>query len=259
MPTKSRLSFPTKFAREQNYYEVKNGTKMYIFDHITQFIYKVSFKLGQVSGDGLDEYVYKSYSSVEKRFFVNNYDILFSRRDYREVGAPATEYYKCQVNTAPREKNLDGTPDYTNAQIPFERRISPDYESYTFLNDQLVYDPQLDDMAFRNKKGFDILKTGITEAIAPNLGVTYPVVATSTASVSESLAENSDKTEVFLDYATQKSLSESVMKDKAWIRRFAQKHFLFIFKANNVNPTPRIFYGFPVKELRIHPYDQVKY
>ena len=259
MPTKSRLSFPTKFAREQNYYEVKDGTKMYIFDQITQFIYKVSFKLGQVAGDGLDEYVFKSYSSVEKKFFLSNYDILFARRTYREVGAPADVDYLCQVNAAPT-KFISTVPkvyDYTGAKIVQNRRISEDYESYTFLNDQLVYDPQLVHLAFRGKKEFDIL--GTTSMDAHGNFPSYLVGPTDTGSMTATDAQNQAKVERFIPYNDQKVIADDIMKDKAWIRRFAQKHFLFIFRSNNVNPSPRILYGFPVKDLRIHPYDQVKY
>lgn len=259
MPTKSRLSFPTKFAREQNYYEVKDGTKMYLFDQITQFIYKVSFKLGQVAGDGLDEYVFKSYSSVEKQFFLSNYDILFARRTYREVGAPPNDPYLCQVNAAPTARNPDGSLNYTSAKITQDRRISELYESYTFLNDQLVYDPQLVHLAFRGKKEFDILGSTALDAQTPPQGPSYIVGATDTGSMTATDTDNQAKVEVFIPYDDQKKIADDIMKDKAWIRRFAQKHFLFIFRSNNVNKNPRILYGFPVKDLRIHPYDQVKY
>lgn len=233
MSTKQRLGFPTKFAKEQNTYEVKDGTKMFLFDHITQFIYRVSFKLGQVSGDGLDEYVSKSYSSVEKKFKVDNYDILFARRDFREAGT--TDWF-CQVN----DSNLADQ----------SKRWNVDHESYVFLNDQLMYDPQLGENAYKNKKMLEInLSSNLTPA--PEYLVSHSNLNTQT--------QNRNKVEKFDSYMDQRSLANSVMKNKTWIKRFAQKHFLMIFRSNNVMQDPRIFYGFPIKSLRYHPYDQVKY
>ena len=235
MSAKQRLGFPTKFAKEQNFYEVKDGTKMYLFDQVTQFIYKVSFKLGQVSGDGLDEYVSQSYSSVEKKFKVDNYDILFARRDFKDPNVAANEpvyTWKSQVNANITYSN----PSY---------RYNVDHESYLFLNDQLVYDPQLGTSAYKNKSVLDIQSPGLT----------YPVTATNHGTQAQNVA----KVETFIPYVDQRNLSNSIMKNKAWIRKFAQKHFLMIFRSNNVMEDPRIFYGFPIKDLRYHPYDQVKY
>jgi len=240
MAAKQRLGFPTKFAKEQNFYEVKakdeksTPTKMYIFDQVTQFIYKVSFKLGQVSGDGLDEYVSQSYSSVEKKFKVDNYDILFARRDFKDPNVDANSpvaTYKSQVNAD---------------NVPSAYRYNEDHESYLFLNDQLVYDPQLGKNAFSKTKSVLDIETP---------GQTYPVGST----VHGSQADNQAKVETFIPYEDQKNLSDSIMKNKAWIRKFAQKHFLMIFRSNNVMEDPRIFYGFAIKDLRYHPYDQVKY
>lgn len=245
--SKTRLTFPTEFAREQNSYVVKDGTKMYLFDERTQFIYKISFKLGHVSGDGLDKYVEKSYSAVEKKYYVDNYDILFSRRDFRETGAAATEPYFCQVND-------EQSPDVRWQEFSFDssgnRKVN---DCYIFLNDQLVYDPQLDKLAFRqDKKTFDILDSATT---FDGFGPTFPV---NNADATKEAAERA-KVEVFNSYADQLVSSKEQMSDKTWIRRFAQKHFLLIFKANHINPNPRVFYGFPIKDLRIHPFDQQKY
>jgi len=245
--SKTRLTFPTEFAREQNSYVVKDGTKMYLFDERTQFIYKISFKLGHVSGDGLDKYVEKSYSAVEKKFYVDNYDILFSRRDFRETGALATDPYFCQVNDIQ-------APDVRWQEYRFDSSGNKQViNSYIFLNDQLVYDPQLDKLAFRaDKKTFDILSSASTFDGHP------PTFKIDNADATKQAAERA-KVEIFDSYADQLISSKEQMADKTWIRRFAQKHFLLIFKANHVNPNPRVFYGFPIKELRIHPYDQQKY
>jgi hypothetical protein len=237
MAAKQRLGFPTKFAKEQNTYEVKDGTKMFLFDHVSQFIYRVSFKLGQVSGDGLDEYVSKNYSAVEKKFLIDNYDILFARRDFRgypDTTSDSTKTWFCQVN----DSNLS---DQT-------KRWNVDHESYIFLNDQLMYDPQLGETAFKNKK-----MIGINTTVG---GAEYPVSVTS---LNNDATKNQLKVEKFDTYKDQRTLANTIMKDKTWIKRFAQKHFLMIFRSNNVMPDPRIFYGFPIKSLRYHPYDQVKY
>ena len=155
-----RLTFPTKFAKEQNTYFVKDRLKMYLFDHTTQYIFQISFVLGEISSTGLDKYVYEKYSA----------------RD-------------------------------------------------TFLNDQLVYDSQLGYDAFNINKA----------AITVSSGGTYS------------------------SYANQLATSKKVMRDKEWITKFAQKHFLLIFKANNLNETPKILYGFRMKDMRDHPYDKFKY
>lgn len=188
-----RLSFPTKFAKEQTSYFIPDKSRLYLFDNLIQFIYKLSFNLGSINKDGLDDYVYNAYSLQDKKFFITNPEILFARRDY--------------VNT-----NND-----TVNQVELEK-------GYTFLNDQLVYDPQLGDNAFRNKA-----LVNVTTAGRP-----------------------------FVPYNTQLSLSRSIMKNKLWIKRFAQKHFLLVFKSNELNDNPRIFYGVPMKQLRAHPYDKVK-
>jgi hypothetical protein len=112
-------------------------------------------------------------------------------------------------------------------------------------------------LGFRGKKEFDILGTTSTDVYGQF--PTYLVGPTDTGSMTATDADNQAKVERFIPYDEQKEIADHIMKDKAWIRRFAQKHFLFIFRSNNVNKNPRILYGFPVKDLRIHPYDQVKY
>lgn len=189
-----RLTFPTQFAKQQNTYFIENKIRMYLIDNTIQFIYKVSFNLGEINKDGLDNYVFNAYSLQEKKFSITNPEILFSKRDY-----------------------IDRSGDTVN-QVSLNN-------GYTFLNDQLVYDSQMGDNAFRNKSDVTVTTAGKT----------------------------------FVPYSEQLSRSHKIMKNKSWIKRFAQKHFLLIFKSNELNDDPRIFYGVPVKSLRSHPYDQMKY
>jgi len=189
-----RLSFPTQFTKEQNTYFIDNKTRMYLFDNSIQFIYKMSFNLGEINEDGLDDYVFNAYSLKEKKFFITNPEILFAKRDYI---------------------NING--DTVNQVVLGN--------GYTFLNDQVVYDPQAGEDAFRNKAAVTVTTAGKT----------------------------------FVPYTDQLAISRKIMKDKTWIRRFAQKHFLIIFKSNELNQNPRIFYGVPIKYLRLHPYDKLKY
>ena len=166
---------------------------MYLFDHTTQYIFQISFVLGEISSTGLDKYVYEKYSAREKLQVFTDEEILFSRRNYTD-----------SLNNTVNQVATDG---------------------YTFLNDQLVYDSQLGYDAFNINKA----------AITVSSGGTYS------------------------SYANQLATSKKVMRDKEWITKFAQKHFLLIFKANNLNETPKILYGFRMKDMRDHPYDKFKY
>ena len=206
-----RLTFPTKFAKEQNTYFVRNNTRIALFDNNIQFIYKLSFKLGAINNDGVDEYVFSSYTGEEKKFFITTSEIVFSRRDY--VDAEGNN-----VNQIVTNKYIE----------KFNEHVS----GYTFLNDQIVYDPQMQDNAFRNKA---------------TINVTGP------------------SGRGFKSYADQLTIANNVMKEKVWMRKYAQKHFMIIFKSNELNtptdstPGPRIYYGVPIKDLREHPYDRTKY
>lgn len=193
-----RLSFPTQFTKEQNTYFIENKTRMYLFDNAIQFIYKMSFNLGEIQHDGLDDYVFNAYSLEEKKFFITNPEILFARRDYVDING-----------------------DTVN-------QVLPNNGGYTFLNDQVVYDPQVGDDVFRNKAVVNVQNVTTTG-------------------------------KSFVPYTQQLAVSRKIMKNKAWIRRFAQKHFVIIFKSNELNENPRIFYGVPLKYVRIHPYDKLKY
>ena len=124
---------------------------------------------------------------------------------------------------------------FSNEEIVFSRRTYTDSngdtvnqvgtDGYTFLNDQLLYDAQLGYDAFNINK----------DLITVSAGGTYST------------------------YPEQLAASKYIMRDKEWITKFAQKHFLLIFKANNLNQTPKVLYGFRMRDLRDHPYDKFKY
>ena len=256
----SRLKFPSRFAKAQIKFTVENGQRIHLFDTTTQFIYKVGFNVGEIEQYGLptilqhyypdipfqpyetdvkypvsklyslDNYIEKTYTIEEKTYQPSKYveNLLFS---LRTLGAPAVD----QV-------------DEFGANFYEDDEKQLDNGNYTFLIDQIVYDAQLKDTVFMKNSTYVINVK--SDAVSNTVGQNHPVYDP----VGVTIDRNS-----FVPYAQQKTIANNIMKDKMWIKRFADKHYLIIFKPNNVNLNPRILFGVPISTFRVHPNDDTRY
>lgn len=101
-----------------------------------------------------------------------------------------------------------------------ERPGQQNGQLYQFLNDQVVYDSQLEDFAFEK-----------------------PLLT-----FEDSLSNENTRAE-----------SKEIMRKNYWLKRFAEKLFLIVFRANHLQPKPKVLFGFEMKNLRENKVDQNKW
>jgi len=269
-----RTQFPSRLALSQIKYNVKNGTRMYLFDTVTQFIHKVSFNIGEVEEYGVPNYVvytnpYKTNQPntdvkypVSKLYSLKNY-INMSYTEKEKTHFPTNYFenitFSLRTTAAPGPTQQDEW--YNNYYEEDEVQLTS--TSYTFFIDQLVYDPQLKERAFLkndNKFAINIKSDAISNASSVNANT----ASDPTPSVN-SYHPVYDKNPVaysrdsFVPFAEQKVISANIMRDKKWLKLFADKHYLAVFKANNINKNPRVLFGVLLEDIRALGNDTSRY
>ena len=265
--------FPSRLATSQLKYTVPNGTRMFLFDTVTQFIHKVSFNVGEVEEYGVPNYVvytnpYKTNQPntdvkypVSKLYSLKNY-INNSYTESEKTYFP-TKYFEnltfsLRTLAAPGANQVDewSNPYYTEDETQL---TSTDY---TFYIDQLVYDAQLKETAFRKTDRYvlNIKSDAISNASSLNANTASdPHPSPNSYNAAYDKDPVSYARDSFVPYEDQKTISADIMKDKMWVKRFADKHYLIIFKANNVNKNPRVLFGVKLSDLRALPNDGTRY
>jgi len=144
--------------------------------------------------------------------------------------------------------------DYIKNNAPGPITTTGIRNNHSFYLDELIYDAQLGFDAFRQVNEW--------EEFQVNSCVTYlrhhQILEYETTVAENAKHENlmktfpADTTGKFSSLENGLDFSQRVLKKHAWIKDYAEKHFLLIFHLNytDKNFIPKYLYGFPVWEVR---------
>lgn len=255
----NRLQFPSRFAKAQIRYRVNTGDRIYLYDLTTQFIYKVGFNVGEIEQYGLPRILMHYYPNLPYQPYEESvkYPVskLYSLNDYiRKLYSVEETILKPSAlveNTIFSLRTLDppsagqedefGNPYYADG----DKQLNDNY--YEFYADQLIYDAQLKETVFmkENKFVLNIKNDAVSNAAGSHL-VYDPVGVT--------ILRNT-----FVPYAQQKTIANDIMVKNKWAKNHADKHYLCLFKPNNVALSPRILIGLTIESLRQVKKDDTRY
>lgn len=94
---------------------------------------------------------------------------------------------------------------------------------YVFYNDQLIYDAQLGDYSFLEKE------------------------------------DVSQLTSTFIPYSQAKEEADEILFYHRFVKTFAERKFLIVFRGNINQPKPSHLYGFLIKDIRENKLDRFKW
>lgn len=256
-----RLKFPTQVAQRQVQYFLPKGTRMYMFDVRSQAISKITFNIGEIESFTIPEewdyyYANRPYQPhseekypVSKLYSLNNYiDMLYTVEEKTYHPSKYIENLVFSERTLSAPSPGQTTPTGQDLYKAGDKQL--DDTGYTFYIDQLVYDAQLKENVFLkdNKYSLNIANDRISNA--SSVGTSHPIYDPVGVTISR---------DVFLPFAQQKTIAADIMKDKMWLKRFADKHYLAVFKSNIVDLKPRVLFGVKLEELRAHFTDDTRY
>lgn len=259
--------FPSFFAKEQNIFKVKTGEKIHLFDLKKQFVTKVSFNVGEIETYGLPTVLGHYYPDLPYQPYETEVKYPVSR--LYSLESYVNRFYNAEERVSHASKFLENTRfslrtlDAPNVEHKdsFGNNLYNDNDTqlvsdgYKFLIDQLVYDPQLRGKVFlKDSTQFDInIKsdaiTNITSAAHPVFDVKNTPFPTTGVNYTR---------DSFVPYAQQKAIAEQIMNVRPWLKRYADKHYLILFKPNNVDENPKVLFGVTLSSLREYVRDDTK-
>lgn len=270
----SRLTFPTWVAQAQVMYYLPKGTKIYLLDNSKQSISKITFNIGEIETRVVENYtefvneivnpqgeiVRLPYQTnqpdqtdvkypVSQLYSLNNYiDMMYTTEEklYHPSKYPENIAFSERTLAAPSANHVN--PTGQDLYSAGDKQLTD--SGYTFYMDQLVYDAQLKEKVFLKDDKYFLNIASDRISNASSLGTYHEVYDP----VGVTIARDS-----FVPFSQQKTIAENIMKDKMWIKRFADKHYLAVFKSNNVLLNPRLFYAVSLEELRSHFTDDTRY
>lgn len=271
----SRLTFPTWVAQAQVMYYLPKGTRIYLLDNTKQSISKITFNIGNVETQVVENHPVFTFEITDasgnalknpyqinqpntdvkypigKLYSLNNY-IDMSYSTHEKTGIPSSYIenivFSERTLAAPSANHVNPTGQYLYSAGDKQLTVS----GYTFYMDQLVYDAQLKEKVFLKDDKYFLNIASDRISNASSFGKLNEIE--DPRGVGVTILRDS-----FVPFAQQKTISENIMRDKMWIKRFADKHYLAVFKSNNVNLNPRIFFGVKLEELRSHFTDDTRY
>jgi len=259
------MNFST-IPSNQNIYYIPTGTKIHILDNTNQAIFKVSFNVGEIETDVVDNYTVFTNEirdvngdiikfpnqtnqplqtdvkyPVSKLYALNNYiNNSYTIEEKATIPSKYIENLLFSLRTLDAPSASHSYPDGSTYYLDGETQLNS--FGYFLFIDQVVYDSELKSKLFLKDDtnlGLNIKTDDVSNTPYVGQSLTYydPVGVTI------------DRAS-FVPYAEQKTIAENIMSNKIWIRKFADKHKLLVFKSNNVDLNPRILFAIKLEEAR---------
>ena len=283
------IEYPTRFAKDQITFKVPDGSRVYLFNLRTQFISQIAFKVGtldtigpamqstQVYNDEVDKQTENNEGPLAHDGTIRKKEKIEMRDHYmnRTFGADmyVTDGYTASEKTWIISNNVenirfsqricdvphpDSSDEWGNLWYK-EDQMQLTKKDYTFFADQVVYDAQLKDR-FWDMKGqkhmMNIKGDSFPNWIKPDSSIRPHTDYPYTKYYNGTVYTVDFRRDHFVNYPTTKTISKTLMHSREWLRRFADKKFLILFRPNMINSQPRVLYGIPIADLRYHDSDK---